>query len=577
MFVKAFKIKSNNQLKGTERKKLCDMVAQVFPVLKHEEILCLLPKKEAVSVLKIIAHNGQTVKIFCTAKIPVFFQLNSLELLPTVFTLWQHPHLLYTFVTQSSVVSKLTNGANLLLPGVITDKPPNFHSYGNLKKGHPVALVTDDNKAPVAVGITTLSSEDMYMCSGFGKCVEILHVVGDTLFNIEKSLTRPQLGPPMTSKHESESVTTVTNIVYAQQSSSDPNKETSESCTKVHESRERNNDASCVLAPNLSEKNLSLQYLGSEDIEDIIENPAREMDKLLEYCFLKACKISLKKGDLPMITSTFFKIHVITACPVKKTVDVKKSSYKKLSVFLAKMKEKGVIDTSVIKGVESLLSVKIDHPLLKSLVIMEDISKEEELSNAPVISECFRVTAAVVPLLTQFGYEKGDILKRAELRRCFMDYVKSENLQDGKILKINPLLANILRTKENQYSITMEDGINKFIGKMTYTHEITVADTKILHSGKLAPIEITVATRCSNKKVTLINNLETFGIKLEDFAKDCQGIGASTTITDVPGKKTPSVLVQGNQVLYVYKLLIEKYRIQKNYVKGLEFAPKKRK
>lgn len=46
-----------------------------------------------------------------------------------------------------------------------------------------------------------------------------------------------------------------------------------------------------------------------------------------------------------------------------------------------------------------------------------------------------------------------------------------------------------------------------------------------------------------------------FGIKLDEFSKECQGIGASATITDIPGKKTPSVLVQGNQVLYVYKLL----------------------
>lgn len=55
--------------------------------------------------------------------------------------------------------------------------------------------------------------------------------------------------------------------------------------------------------------------------------------------------------------------------------------------------------------------------------------------------------------------------------------------------------------------------------------------------------------------MTLVNNLEMFGIKLDKFREECQEIGASASITDVPGKKTPSVLVQGNQVLYVYKLL----------------------
>ena len=59
-------------------------------------------------------------------------------------------------------------------------------------------------------------------------------------------------------------------------------------------------------------------------------------------------------------------------------------------------------------------------------------------------------------------------------------------------------------------------------------------------------------------KVTLVNNLETFGINSKEFSKECQNIGASATITDEPGKKTPSVLVQGNQILYVYKLLTGK-------------------
>lgn len=60
--------------------------------------------------------------------------------------LWHHPELLYTFTTHSAVVSKLTSGANLMLPGVVTDVPINFHSYGKLKKGTPVAIVTDNNK-----------------------------------------------------------------------------------------------------------------------------------------------------------------------------------------------------------------------------------------------------------------------------------------------------------------------------------------------------------------------------------------------------------------------------------------------
>jgi len=64
-------------------------------------------------------------------------------------------------------------------------------------------------------------------------------------------------------------------------------------------------------------------------------------------------------NDLPLLSSNFFKNHLLAACPPDKNVDVKKSRHKKLSVFLAYMKTKGIIDTSIMKGVETLLSIKV--------------------------------------------------------------------------------------------------------------------------------------------------------------------------------------------------------------------------
>lgn len=97
----------------------------------------------------------------------------------------------------------------------------------------------------------------------------------------------------------------------------------------------------------------------SHTIESEVVDPVQEMDQLLEYCFLKACKTTIKSSDLPMLSSNFFKNHLLVACPPDKNVDVKKSRYKKLSVFLAEMKTKGIINTSITKGVESLLSIKV--------------------------------------------------------------------------------------------------------------------------------------------------------------------------------------------------------------------------
>ncbi|XP_076279212.1 eukaryotic translation initiation factor 2D isoform X1 [Lasioglossum baleicum] len=578
MFIKPFKVKSNNQLKGTERKKLCQEILAAYPTLTDEEVQSLIPKKEAISVMKITTHNGQLCKLYCVAKIPMFFQVDTLHLplLPTIYTLWHHPNLLVVFTTRQPVISKLASGADLMLPGVVIKEPVTLYSFGKLQKGTLVSVDTDDNKASVAVGITALSSEDMYMSGGYGKCIEILHVVGDTLCQLGKPPTRPNLGPSV-------------NI--------DDNDDKSEN---DEDTRQANKIDDNTLIDTMSDLRVSDEYLAhesageenaeknmeesveTENAEELIEmsdtvlDPVQEMDNLLEYCFLKACKKSVKPVDLPMLVSNFFKNHLMAACPPDKSIDIKKSRYKKLSVFLAEMKAKGVINTSITKGVESLLSIKFDHPLVRRLVVLEEPAPVEPVvSNTAVVSECYKVTAHVVPILSKFGYEKGDVMKRAEIRKCFTDYVKLENLQDGKILKLNPQLAGIMKTKADQVTVTMEDGINKFIGRMTHMHEVMLAGNKLLHTGKLEPIDMRVTVRSGGKKVTLVNNLETFGINPKEFSKECQNIGASATITDEPGKKTPSVLVQGNQILYVYKLLTEKYQIKKTYIRGLEFAPKK--
>jgi hypothetical protein len=54
----------------------------------------------------------------------------------------------------------------------------------------------------------------------------------------------------------------------------------------------------------------------------------------------------------------------------------------------------------------------------------------------------------------------------------------------------------------------------------------------------------------------LINNIELFGIDIQDFSRKCQhGVAASTSISEVPGKKSRELLIQGNQVDYVAKML----------------------
>lgn len=50
--------------------------------------------------------------------------------------------------------------------------------------------------------------------------------------------------------------------------------------------------------------------------------------------------------------------------------------------------------------------LQFDHPLLRQLVILEERKSADPVaSNTAVVSECYKVTAAVLPVLSKFGYE----------------------------------------------------------------------------------------------------------------------------------------------------------------------------
>ena len=119
---------------------------------------------------------------------------------------------------------------------------------------------------------------------------------------------------------------------------------------------------------------------------------------------------------------------------------------------------------------------------------------------------------------------------------------------------------------------------------MSKGYSITQFGSTMVMKGKLDLIEMTLGKRSGNKKVTLIHNLDVFGIDVQEFGHKCQvGVAASSTVNEAANKKKSNgspvieVLVQGNQVAFAGKLLLEHYRIPKKYIRGLELAVKPKK
>lgn len=126
MFLKAFKTKSNTQVKSTERKKLRSRIEAAYRVTE-DDLNKLLPSKSTINQLKIITHAGDTVTVHTCDRRPMFFEIDTSDthantLMPTVYSLWIVPDLVPSFTTHAAVLPRLASGADLMLPGMFSIK-----------------------------------------------------------------------------------------------------------------------------------------------------------------------------------------------------------------------------------------------------------------------------------------------------------------------------------------------------------------------------------------------------------------------------------------------------------------------
>ncbi|GAB1605799.1 eukaryotic translation initiation factor 2D-like isoform X1 [Argonauta hians] len=547
MFKKSFRVKTQSSLKGSDRKKLRADLTKAFPSLDDPALDELCPSKGDVSVMKISTHTGEVIHVYFHQKDPIVFELHKI-FHPTVYLLWKFPKILTTFTTWPAVFTKISGGADLMLPGVIMKGKVFQWTFKHIKKGDLCSVNVKGNIAPLAVGKLLMNGTDMYESAMKGKGITILHCYGDELW-----AAGSKSEPPVISPEEQ-----------------DPSEELHELNLEGGNSEE--------------EEEESEAGEGEEDEEE--EEPVNtqdEMDSLLRHCFLCALKSKMKQKELPIMTITFFRNHMKAFCPEDKTLEVKKSSYKKLSKFLQDMQDADFIKVAAkSKGVDEIIWFNEGHDELQNLVVpelSEECSEDKDGFQMPQITEVRIVTAAVLPVLKEYGYDKGVAMSPTEVRQVVTDYVKKNQLkcdETQSMVQLDPVLASIaLRPGENnKFYLGWKDLVSRIMKAMQVAHQLKVpGKVPVLRKGQLQHINIEVQKRASNKRVTIVKNLESLGIIPEEFGRQVSvGVACSTSVfQEATGKQ---VLIQGNQVNYVEKILIGKYKIPRRMVTGLQLAPK---
>ncbi|XP_010137793.1 PREDICTED: eukaryotic translation initiation factor 2D [Buceros rhinoceros silvestris] len=457
-----------------------------------------------------------------------------------------------------------------MLPGVVEPSS----GFPQVERGTLCAVTLLGNRAPVAVAVATMSTAEMLAAGMKGKGFAVVHTYTDHLWEYGDKSCPPTLAPLVTDaagKESAEEEEEVEGKEPASSFSPDPLQH--------------------VDIGDLKECDSCAVPTGKEGLG---ENGAAEpqMDALFNQCFFHALKCKVKKSDLPLLASTFLRSHMFSCCPAGQQLDIKKSSYKKFSKFLQCMQHQKVLQVKELnKGVESIVEVDWKHPDIKAFAVPEGFSAAQESKSedgeqaycAPEIIPLYGVSTKMIPLFQESGYGKGSTFSSSEVRDIIINYVKANELVDEtnkNFVKVNAVLCDCLLDKSEQDKIShlkWDDLLSRCLERLQPLHQVTFfGQEPVVRKGNIYPINITIAQRSSNKKVTIIKNLELYGLDPQRVANVLQQkVQASVTITPIPGTKDRvQVQIQGNQIHHLAKMLLEEYQLPRKYIQGLGKAPK---
>lgn len=466
-----------------------------------------------------------------------------------------------------------------------------YSTYGNYARDSVVAVNLTSNRSAVAVGLMARSSADLYMAANAGVAVNISHVFGDKLWGIEPTvcLQVPNSGalvkPPTIDEFPA----------LGAVKKSNPSKELTPE-TNATDSQLENDVENLKISPDDSiESNGDKTADSTVDDESTNETPTDSPDDKLKRAFLIAVKKMGKKPPTPLLTSNFYRNHILEA---DSSIDIKKTTYKKLSKFLQEMSQNNYITVrEEPKGVEKIVAINVTHPdVINTILNITDTlgsaggsSQQQQLETGTdglfvtEMKELYTVTQDTMKFFNIFDIKCGEGVEPAQVKKFVKEYVCNNKLQESANIRqihVDAMLRDVCQLDESNKIVPFDVILATITDRMDHSYAMRNRN-ELKTSGKQAAIKMTLATRCGNKKVTLIDGMELFGIRLPEFAQACKvGVAASTSIIrpDCPANQNKGqLMVQGNQVRFVHKLLTETYKIPPKFITGLDLAKKEKK
>ncbi|KAL0801534.1 hypothetical protein Bca101_056710 [Brassica carinata] len=615
MFKKAVEAKSHQRLSGADRKKLRRNVQNRFSLLTDELLDAILPPKVEITVSK---FQNRVLVYSIEGGCPMFFDIDGRgnEILPTVFALWEAPEMLPSFMLKGGEVSRyVLGGADLMFPGILIP-PQGFPSFS---AGEIWSVKVPGNMAPIAVGFTTMSSAEGIKAGLRGKALRIAHYYRDFLcflhakgvFHRESAEGHyvPNAGfwedvvmedPAFLASGSGEEISEVS--AGQQTNTGNEEDESALETASTSATDAKNGTEEEHMVGSMNELNLA------DDTNTEKQNTlsTEEVDALLDQCLLQALHTTLKEKDLPIPGSTLWLFyyalklsscmanHVLPCRPPGITLDIKKSSHKKLSKWLQSKATAGMITVKEDKHKKEivLISVNRRHPDYSSFKPEKKKAEVSESSGASStaqaqsdkmleIIEVYKPSIHNSAIFASLGEDKGKLYTASEASDVVFKYIEKENLvkpTNKSMVVLDPILCDALFKgaikKGSAYpsEIHKKDVGSTFIGRMQ-PHQVVMRGgcEPVVRKGAIKPVQIMTERRQGNKKVTKVSGIETFLMDPDSFGSELQKkFACSTSVNELPGKKGYEVLIQGGVIEDVARYMVEHYGVPKRYIEVLD-------
>lgn len=194
------------------------------------------------------------------------------------------------------------------------------------------------------------------------------------------------------------------------------------------------------------------------------------------------------------------------------------------------------------------------------------------------VYELFKVDGNVEEFFKKVGrLRRGDVLAPAQIRSLVTNYVKENNLQDQRFVKLDELLNKAFFSKNrfidenNPPRHTFDELFAVIFSKMGPMHQIKAVYAgsrdappglePTIRKGKFQPVEFKLESRAGNKKLTNVYNLAAFEIDsttLQTRIRKELGCSVSVIVPETAGSAASDdfvISVQGNQIFQVSELL----------------------